>query len=429
MSEQKPAELTAQNYIDRLVESLKSVETKVRALHDDRLYSDIWLGAPQLDSQDLAYLVRLLWTKLESFDWSGVKETNLFSDLAGKASKLDGSDLNGMLYGSQFGASGFVAFLSSLEAQLGAQLGESEIKGLLAIPTGLNRNLQAAKQRISQIELETKDLSSKIGSINSAFEASERLQFAQSDVDAALINARSSQDIIKKIEVELDITKDEAIKKLAEIQKIMDFAQLSLGKADQAYSAATSQGLAKSFSNRANSLSRSIYIWMLSLVVSLIAGGYIGYLRFPEILKSIGAQPEWGGVAANVLLGCMGLAPAVWLAWVSTKQIGQRFKLAEDYGYKAALATAYEGYRAEAAHIDPLFQAQLFAIALGRLDEIPLRVMDSSVAGSPLHELLQSPEFKVAIEKVPSLKDKVINLMRPSKESPLAPESQKAAVE
>lgn len=421
MAEDSSVEVSAEQLSKQIVVLLKAIQKNITSLTEGRLFGEIWVGAPYLDRTDLSYVALLLWKKIETFDWSLVKETAVVQDVLDRLQKFAAVDINSFLYSSDSGAVSFLTFMSNMEEQLFSQFRENEIKGLLTIPLGLNKNLQAAKQRMNKIESESQDLSAKVKSINSAYQASERLQFTQSELDEALADSISTKNSIKKIEVETGLSKDSAASLVSEIERIMNFAQAALGKADQAYRAATSQGLAKSFSNKAEALNKSMRVWIFGLVVSLCAGGYIGYLRFPEILKSLVGQPDWGVVLANIFLGVMGLAPAVWLAWVSTRQIGQRFKLAEDYGYKAALASAYEGYRAEAAHIDPLFQAQLFAIALGRLDEIPLRVLESNMPGSPLHELLQSSEFKDAVEKVPSLKDKVINLMRPTKEKDPSP--------
>jgi len=60
--------------------------------------------------------------------------------------------------------------------------------------------------------------------------------------------------------------------------------------------------------------------------------------------------------------------------------------LAEDYGYKAAVAKAYEGYRAEAAEIDPQLTQKLFSIALDMLSEPPLRLVERDSPGSPMHD-------------------------------------------
>ena len=141
----------------------------------------------------------------------------------------------------------------------------------------------------------------------------------------------------------------------------------------------------------------------------------MGADRFPQILSSMAitstdGTTKWGLIFAQMLISVLSLGAPIWLAWVATKQIGERFRLAEDYAYKATLSSAYEGYRTEAAGLDPVFQAQLFSIALSRLDEIPLRLIDKHVAGSPMHELLKSPEFRAAVEKTPGLREVVLGI-------------------
>ena len=59
-------------------------------------------------------------------------------------------------------------------------------------------------------------------------------------------------------------------------------------------------------------------------------------------------------------------------------------------------------------------EAQLFAIALGRLDEIPLRLVEANIAGSPMHELFKSVEFKQAVDEVPGFLDRVLAVLKRS---------------
>lgn len=89
------------------------------------------------------------------------------------------------------------------------------------------------------------------------------------------------------------------------------------------------------------------------------------------------------------------------MAWLATRQISQRFRLAEDYSFKASLATAYEGYRREAARIDEQFEKDLFGSALRHLDQEPLRFMADADHSSPYAELLSSPVLKDAMAKIP----------------------------
>jgi len=106
-------------------------------------------------------------------------------------------------------------------------------------------------------------------------------------------------------------------------------------------------------------------------------------------------------ILVNLFLSILSIGAPVWFAWIATKQIGDRFKLSEDYAFKASISRAYEGYRREAARLDPDLEVSLLASALGRLDELPLRLVEAKTHGSPLHELLTSEPIKTALKTVP----------------------------
>jgi hypothetical protein len=109
-----------------------------------------------------------------------------------------------------------------------------------------------------------------------------------------------------------------------------------------------------------------------------------------------------------MLLAVLGVGAPLWFSWLATKQIGQRFRLSEDYAFKASVAKAYEGYRKEAAVLDPEFQATLFRSALTRLDEAPLRLVEVEQHGSPWSELLKSEIVKEAMKVAPELPAKIM---------------------
>ena len=114
----------------------------------------------------------------------------------------------------------------------------------------------------------------------------------------------------------------------------------------------------------------------------------------------------------QALLSFLSIGVPLWFAWISTKQISQRFRIAEDYAFKASVAKAYEGYRKEAARIDETFEARLFASALTRLEEAPLRLVEGESHGSPWHELVASAAFQNALRTVPELRDKFIEVAK-----------------
>lgn len=190
-------------------------------------------------------------------------------------------------------------------------------------------------------------------------------------------------------------------------------AKKLIDQCEAAYHITTTKGLAGAFDQRAEKLAWSMWTWVAGLVAALGIGSLIGSQRLDILSAALQAtNPNWGGIATHVILSLLSVGAPLWFAWISTKQIGQRFRLAEDYAFKASVAKAYEGYRKEAARIDPEFEAKLFGSALARLDEPPLRLVETGNHGSPWHELANSDAVRRTFDAVPELQDKVIALLR-----------------
>ena len=192
------------------------------------------------------------------------------------------------------------------------------------------------------------------------------------------------------------------------MQSASDEAKTVLERCETAYAASTSVGLAAAFGERADSLSKSIWLWTAGLLAALVVGGFFGFNQLQLLLEAIREPSSSGSVmAVNVFLAGISVGPPVWFAWLSTKQIGQRFRLAEDYAFKASVARAYEGFRREAARVDKSMEADLLASALRRLDELPLRLVEAQSYGTPWHELAQSDVVKRAFKEVSDFPEKI----------------------
>jgi len=68
------------------------------------------------------------------------------------------------------------------------------------------------------------------------------------------------------------------------------------------------------------------------------------------------------------------------------------------------------GFRGEAASIDKDMEAKLMLSALTRLDELPLRLVETDNHGSPWQELASSPSVKNAIQSVPEFFEQIKDL-------------------
>ena len=120
------------------------------------------------------------------------------------------------------------------------------------------------------------------------------------------------------------------------------------------------------------------------------------------------------------------VAGPMWFAWLATSQIKQRFQLAEDYGFKAAVSKAYEGYRKSALDLDDAFMEKLFASALNRLDEYPLRLFPADMHSTPFMELVSNPSLKKLIDKSPELVAKIVQMISTAQKEEPAKQSSAA---
>lgn len=405
-----------------LSKTLAKMNEGILAHSQTSKFSDNWgWQALPLDKTDLAYTARIIADRIDSTDWTGSDEAeSLFKDLAAKAEWVNGNLVPNLWSGPQ-AAELLATFLNNVDFQVFSIASPDQIRPSLALPASLKKYVAAANLRLQEATKSIDGIEKKVSAINSAYDAAEKLPATQSDLAAALAEVDKAAREAERLNGKSAATSDEVDLLKRKLQSAESQAQATLEKVRAAYRAATSQGLAQAFSDKSASLNQSMLIWVLVLLGALLAAGILAHQRFPELLAAVTGKPDWGVVLLNIVLGAISVAPAVWVAWIATKQIGQRFRLAEDYAYKAALSTAYEGYRAEASKLDPLFEAQLFATALGRLDELPLRLVERDVHGSPWHELVTSPEFKGAVEAFPSLKEKIAAVFRREKANATPP--------
>lgn len=273
--------------------------------------------------------------------------------------------------------------------------------------------LRALEAQISDLEPRARSLNEMVSRIEQANAAADQLPVdlaslseAQKTIAAILETAQQNQTKIGVLATDANTDKVTLATKVKEAEDIV-------ARCSAAYAASTSHGLAAAFTERSSSLATSMWVWVGGLVVALGLGSWIGssQLRnFSELIKQPGSDPTVAAI--NLVLALLSVGATVWFSWLATKQIGQRFRLAEDYAFKASVSRAYEGYRREAANIDEAFVARLFSSALSRLDEQPLRLVETATHGSPWHELASSDVIRKATEVVPDFANSVMKLAK-----------------
>lgn len=272
------------------------------------------------------------------------------------------------------------------------------------------RSLEAT---IDGLEIRTASVSNMVVTIKEAHETAERLPMDLQQLREAKTEISVTRDESSRSGTEISRELEKAKQLVKELQTLKGEAKNVMDSLDAAYAAATSEGLASAFFQNSLSLNRSIYVWTAGLVVALVVGGLLGSSRVSSILEML----RIGNISAELVtlqlvLAVISVGPAIWFAWLSTKQIGQRFRLAEDYSFKAAVSKAYQGFQREADRVDPDLKAQLLKTALSRLDEQPLRFVEPGSHGSPIHEALSSGVIREAFARVPDFGSRLEGLAR-----------------
>lgn len=305
----------------------------------------------------------------------------------------------------------FFFTIYSVRKQLKKLLISDDSKELLKKLKDQRRRVRSLESSLNDIEPKTNSLKDMVLEIQEAHSTAEQLP---TDL-ASLSEARES---VTKLEAEAqaDKIKINSIKEEIETLKVTlsnsaNEADEVLKKCETAYSAATSVGLAAAFSERSDRLSSSMWVWVVGLILSLGAGGYFGSTQLQKLLELLSQKDiSTTSMSINFIMAILAIGAPVWFSWLATKQIGQRFKLSEDYAFKASVSRAYEGFRKETARIDKNMEAKLLNSALTRLDELPLRLVENENHGSPWHELASSNIIKQAMSKIPSFPEKVKEL-------------------
>lgn len=374
-----------------------------------------WFG-PAVTRHDLAAVARTLsddirTTEIEALDGPWLK---LVQDLPRRLQVLQTNTVPQMFSGNCGQAiPAYLTTLTLLRTQLLPVLGWQVVPDSKALPSSLARRARAARAELDQLTPNIEALAVKIQQIEAAHAVADTLPI---DLEALAqarekLTSASTESVLtaEKIKEARQSSDTELLKMKQTNEEAAKLVKLC----EDAYHITTTKGLAGAFDQRAGQLAYSMWAWVFGLIIALGIGSLIGAHRLELLSTALQAtNPNWGGISIQAILSLLSVGAPLWFAWLATKQVGQRFRLAEDYAFKASVAKAYEGYRKEAARIDPAFEAQLFGSALTRLDEAPLRLIERGTHGSPWNELANSDGVKRAFNLVPEFQDRASSLFR-----------------
>ncbi len=266
----------------------------------------------------------------------------------------------------------------------------------------LQTRIRGMEAQAAELEPRASGLKAMVDRIENAHSAADQLP---TDLQSLVESRQSVDRLLREVQddrVAVTAAKKQSEQYTATLKEHDEAAKEVVARVEQAYSAATSQGLAAAFAARSKSLDNSMWAWVLGLVLALGLGAWSGTSHISDLM-SLSSKPDvpTSAFTLNSVLAFVSVGAPVWFAWLATKQIGERFRLSEDYAFKASVSKAYEGYRREAARVDEELAIKLLGSALSRLDELPLRLIDPASHGSPWHELASSSIVRDAMKLGP----------------------------
>ncbi|GHX15979.1 hypothetical protein [Vibrio cholerae] len=280
------------------------------------------------------------------------------------------------------------------------------------LPRHLARRLRSTETRLNSLDTSSSDLEEKILAINSAHEAAESLPTDLEELERTQKQINELLQSSKEKLAEIQLTEKTAQASLNNLTTLEALARTSKEKTDsyveecdKALQITTTEGLAAGFDEKAKELSKSINKWVGGLIFALIVGGIFGAIRVEELTTALATNTSmsFGEGLIQAVLTIFSIGGPLWFAWLATQQITQRFKLSEDYSYKATVAKSYTGFSKQANRFGADVEERLFNATLDRLEEMPLRLVDGKDYNSPWHEFVDSDVVKQAITIVPGL--------------------------
>ena len=399
-----------QEHLNKVIETLKATIPNNEPFG---IFHNNW-SFPGLTVDDLVQEAQSIIDEIEGSETVELGEFEpLISDYPRRLEYLCSQTIPNIRDNPGRGVPAYQATLDGLRKALSPVLNIDKQKEVQKKIKQLNRQVRGMEAKLNDLQPRTDSLDNMVNRIEAAYKAADQLPADLEDLSEGrdrmnelIHDATQDQVRIQDIQKEAQVISKKLNGSVTEADVILERCQT-------AYAAATSVGLASAFIDRSKELSNSMWFWIGSLILALAAGSYLGTSQL-SILSDLFRDNanNTSTIALNIAVTILSVGAPVWFAWLATKQIGQRFRLSEDYAFKAAVSSAYEGFRRETVRFDEDMEAKLLMSALTRLDELPLRLVEIESHGSPWHELASSNVVKQAMKNVPGFPGEVVSLAR-----------------
>lgn len=238
-----------------------------------------------------------------------------------------------------------------------------EIEKLKSTGDGVLKEISDALAKANKAELDTEDAKKKAvdnskdceTNANTVEETLAKSKKQYAEIDTLLKSSQTDEATLKDLFEHLKKSDSISNNHETNVAKLRDELELLIKRVDHLLPGATSASLASSFSTQKTRFSTPQKGW-LKLFIGCIIGLII--IALPSFLAALGIPLLWyapdmslKGIARSLLLRLPIVIPLVWLAIYAGRNYMLSLRLEEEYAYKEAVSTAFEGYKRELSGI------------------------------------------------------------------------------
>ncbi len=262
----------------------------------------------------------------------------------------------------------------------------------------LDRVLTSTKQHLTTAEGFKNNAQSHADTANQLL-GTIRTAKANADTDVAATNAakKGAEDALataKRLADRADAVDKRIAEYEGQLQALKDRCDTQLKLITDLLPGATAAGLAHAFDNRRKTFLQPTQRWQLLFVLSVLSIVGLTVLALWHSFTN-GAAPSYDELFRMWLARLPVMIALVWLALHSSREAALAKRLEEDYGYKAAIAACFEGFKNQVSAVGGSVSpdsalARLLKNTLQTIAEPPGRIYDKhALAVTPADEAKQ----------------------------------------
>jgi hypothetical protein len=213
------------------------------------------------------------------------------------------------------------------------------------------KNASTSASQADSAQKEVEKLSSEAAELVGQISEHQKVANQRTDDTGVLLaQAKSDEEGLKAV---LDhLTKSDAISTSHEkrVQELTGQLETLIKRVESLLPGAASAGLASSFNKQKSRFVEPQKLWLRTFVLCIL--GLVA-LGAPSFVAALGltwfGHPDqtWNGAWRSFAFRLPILFPIVWLAIYAGRNYMMSIRMEEDYAYKEAISTAFEGYKRE----------------------------------------------------------------------------------